>query len=128
MPGPRRTYDCTNCPAYCCTYDWIEVTDADLERLAARFGLSVRVAERRFTKRVHEKGRHARVMRHRKDRIFGSACRFLDPKTRACTIYPARPRICRTYPGTGRCGFYDFLCAERRSQEKPDYVPSFTRG
>ena len=27
MSAARRQYDCSNCPAYCCTYDHIEVTD-----------------------------------------------------------------------------------------------------
>lgn len=128
MSAARRQYDCSNCPAYCCTYDHIEVTDRDLERLAKHHGLAVRVAERRFTKRVKSEGRSFRVLRHQKDEIFGSACRFLDLETRGCTIYEGRPTICRAYPGTGRCGFYDFLCSERRSQEDPEYVPSFTRG
>jgi Fe-S-cluster containining protein len=125
MPA-RRQFDCSNCPAYCCSYDHIEVTDRDLERLARHFDLDAATAERRFTKRVD--GGKLRVMRHRSDEHFGTACRFLDRETRQCTIYSARPHICRTYPGTGRCGFYDFLCSERRSQEDPGYVPSFTRG
>jgi Fe-S-cluster containining protein len=123
----RRQYSCHKCPAYCCTYEHIEVTDRDLERLAAHFGIEPGVAERRFTKLAKMDGRRTRVLRHRKDEIFGTACRFLDPKTRQCTIYMARPTICRTYPGTARCGFYDFLSSERRAQEDPDYVPSFTR-
>jgi len=122
----RPQFNCSKCPAYCCTYDHIEVTDRDLARLARKFGLSEEAAEKLFTRRV-EKGK-VRILRHRKDEIFGTACRFLDRETRKCTIYDARPHICRTYPGTGRCGFYDFLSAERRSQEDPDYVPSFTRG
>jgi uncharacterized protein len=124
--SPSRQFNCSNCPAYCCTYDYIEVTDRDLRRLARHFELEPEEAESRFTKRSSDD--EMRVMRHQKDRTFGSACRFLDLETRQCTIYDARPTICRTYPGTGRCGFYDFLCSERRSQEDPDYVPSFTRG
>jgi hypothetical protein len=124
----KRLYDCGNCPAYCCSYDHVEVTDADLARLARHLEVEPAVAERRFTKRGRGKGRHLRVLRHRKDKHFGTACRFLDPRTRQCGVYEARPSICRTYPGTGRCGFYDFLCAERRAQENPAYVPSFTRG
>ena len=124
-PRPRPQYKCSNCPAYCCSYDHIEVTDADLARLAAHFELSEQVAERRFTKRV-EDGK-LRVLRHKSDEIFGTACRFLDPESRQCTIYHARPRICRAYPGSGRCGFYDFLSSERRSQDDPEYVPSFRR-
>ena len=121
----RPQFNCSKCPAHCCSYDHIEVTDRDLTRLAAHFELDEKVAERRFTKRVE--GGKVRVMRHKRDHIFGSACRFLDLDTRQCTIYDARPAICRHYPGTTRCGFYDFLRAERRSQEDPEYVPYFTR-
>lgn len=120
-----RQYNCSKCPAYCCTYDDIEVKDADLLRLARHFDLDVEEAERRFTKRG---SRTERVLRHRQDEIFGTACQFLDREERRCTIYGARPSICRAYPGTARCGFYDFLASERRSQEDADYVPSFTRG
>lgn len=122
----HRQYNCSNCAAYCCTYEHIQVKDRDLERLARHFGLSAREAEKRFTKQGDADT--PRVLRHKKDHHFGTACQFLDSETRACTIYDARPTICRDYPGTGRCGFYDFLMSERRSQEDPDYVPSFTRG
>ena len=122
---PHRQYNCSKCPAYCCSYDEIEVRDADLVRLARHFDVSVDEAEIRYTK---ETPSGTRIMRHRKDEIFGSTCQFLDPEERRCTIYGARPRICRAYPGTTRCGFYDFLSSERRSQDDPEYVPSFTRG
>ncbi len=116
-------YDCNNCPAHCCSYDRIEVTERDLERIAEHHGVSVAVARRLYTKRAGG----ADVMRHQKDKVFGHVCRFLDLETRHCTIYDTRPAICRAYPGTARCGFYDFLSAERRSQEDPKHVPSFTR-
>jgi len=125
MPA-RLQFDCNNCPAYCCSYDHIEVTDRDMARLARHFDLPLATAERRFTKRVE--GGKLRVLRHTADEHFGTACRFLSRETRQCTIYDARPAICRSYPGTARCGFYDFLCSERRSQDDPEYVPSFTRG
>lgn len=124
--APHRLYNCSNCPAYCCTYDYIAVNDRDLPRLARHFEISEAEAIRRFTKKGDDDT--PRVMRHQKDKIFGTACQFLDLETRQCTIYDARPAICRTYPGTGRCGFYDFLMSERRAQEDPEYVPSFTRG
>jgi hypothetical protein len=100
----------------------VPVTRADVARLARRFGIDEEAAGRRFTKAGPEKGE--RVLRHRKDVIFQSACRFLHPETRRCTIYEDRPRACRDYPGTGRCGYYDFLCAERRRQEDPELVIS----
>ncbi len=128
MTSTRLQYNCSNCPAYCCSYDHIEVTDRDLERLAKHFELSTEVAGKRFTRKVKVDGKPLRILRHAPDEHFGTACRFLDRETRGCTIYQARPAICRAYPGTGRCGFYDFLCSERRSQDDPEYVPSFTRG
>lgn len=113
-------YSCERCPAYCCTYPQIPVTDADLKRLAKRFGLDRKEARKRFTKKGVEEG--TRVLRHQDDVIFGSACRFLDLETRGCTIYDDRPQGCREYPGTARCGYYDFLASERRRQEDDELV------
>ena len=47
-----KFYSCANCPAYCCTYDQIKTTAADIRRLARHFGLSEEQARRRFTKPV----------------------------------------------------------------------------
>ena len=111
-------YDCSRCPAYCCTYARIGVTPRDIARLAARFAVTVEEATRRFTQKGYEKGE--RILRHRKDEIFGTACRFLDKETRKCTIYEHRPSICRAYPATRRCGYYEFLKFERNAQEDPE--------
>jgi uncharacterized protein len=116
----RSYYDCSKCPAYCCSiYGRVEVTDADLRRLAKHLGLTVAAAEERHTKRWEKE----RVLRRRKDRLLGEACSFLDPETRGCTIYEARPETCREYPGTARCAYYDVLQFERRIQEDEDVVP-----
>ncbi len=124
----KRFFNCSNCPAHCCSYEHIEVTERDMARLARHFGLDVEVARRRFTKRAEREGREVWIMRHQRDHVFGSACRFLDLETRKCTIYDARPGVCSAYPGLPRCGFYDFLMAERKAQDDPEHVPSFTRG
>ena len=92
---------------------------ADLRRLARYFDLGEDVAARRYTKRGEE---GAPVLRHRLDEHYGTVCRFLDRETRSCTIYEARPHICRRYPGSGRCGYYDFLCSERHLLGDDDYV------
>jgi Fe-S-cluster containining protein len=119
-------YNCNNCPAYCCSYEHIEATAADIRRLAGHFGVSERTARERFTRPLPgERGQ--RILRHQPDVHFGSVCNFFDTAGRHCTIYEARPGICRRYPGTPRCGFYDFLMSERSAQEDPDYVPDFTR-
>lgn len=123
---PRKTipivrYDCSKCPGYCCSYPRIEVKDRDVKRLARHFGLEKAEAEKRFT-RLYEPGE--RVLKHRKDEIYGSICRFFDTDVRRCTVYEARPQVCREYPNGNRCGYYDFLKFERKHQEDPDFIPS----
>jgi uncharacterized protein len=114
-------YDCGKCPAYCCSYDWILVTKRDIKRLAARFGLSYEKAEAKFTKYIKEYGN--RVLRHRKDHVFKSTCQFLHPTERRCTIYEHRPAICREYPDSRRCRYYEFLKWERDHQDDESFVP-----
>lgn len=96
------------------------MTDGDVRRLAARFGVDADTARRRYAKRGPDPDEW--VLRHRRDLLFQSACRFLDQEQRRCTIYEDRPQACRDYPGTGRCGYYDFLSAERRRQDDPELV------
>ncbi len=115
-------YACDNCPAYCCTYARIGVNGRDLRRLACHFDLDETTAARRYTKAGTQPGE--RVLRHRFDEVFGSACIFLDPERRSCTVYHARPTDCRRYPGSSRCGYYDFLAAERARQDDPSLVVS----
>ena len=117
--GPKPTYDCLKCPAYCCTYDRIEVNKRDVSRLAKHFGVDVETAERRFTKIVEGD----RVLRRQKDEVFGEACMFLDLKARRCTIYEARPGVCHEYPDQPHCGYYDFLRWERSHQDDEEFIP-----
>jgi len=120
MSSTKQLFDCERCPAYCCSYPVIEVTKKDLRRLAKHFGLSLEQAVKKLTKRNSEGKK--RVLRHRSDEHFGSVCRFLDRDTRACTVYDARPQICRDFPGTRRCGYYEFLKFERDLLKDPDHV------
>jgi Fe-S-cluster containining protein len=120
FPVPVRvSYRCDKCPAYCCTYSEIEVTKRDVERLARHFDMGVRATEEKFTK-VDAKGK--RMLRHRKDKIFDSTCMLLDQEKRRCTVYEARPGVCRKYPDTSRCGYYEFLKFEREQQGDKDLV------
>lgn len=112
-------YSCKKCPGYCCSYPLIALERRDVERLARHFVLPYAVAERRFTRSAW--GRKW-VMRRKADKHFGRICQFFDTKKRCCTIYKARPSVCRSFPGEGRCGYYDFLMFERRAQNDPDYV------
>jgi Fe-S-cluster containining protein len=121
FPVPVRVrYSCAKCPAFCCTYSEIEVTSRDIERLARHFDVSYATAEERFTKPDTQKT--LRMMRHRKDKVFDSACMMLDQEKRRCTVYDARPGVCRKYPDSSRCGYYDFLRFEREQQGDPEMV------
>jgi uncharacterized protein len=118
-------YNCSKCPGYCCSYQIIPVTKRDLERLAKHFGLSIAKAKQKFVVKNDEE--HLEdgdyKMRRKADEHFGKVCRFFDTEKRGCTVYKARPSICRAYP-TGRCGYYDFLSNERKTQDDPELVAS----
>ena len=110
---PKNRFDCLKCPGYCCTYSEIEVQKSDVERLARHFRLGYAAAKDRFTK-TNRKG--VMMMRHAKDTIFRSICAQFDQERRICTVYKARPGVCRQYPDSTRCGYYEFLKFERAQQ------------
>jgi Fe-S-cluster containining protein len=121
LPTPR--YDCAKCPGYCCSYSRIAVTDFDIARLARHFGIDVETARRRFTYRYQTKEHDEQLLRHRKDHIFESTCRFFDQDKRRCTVYEARPSVCRKYPEGRVCGYFEFLKFEREQQGDDAYIP-----
>ena len=113
-------YNCLKCPGYCCSYPVIALTKRDVERLAKHHELSFEQAKKKFTRNDHGK---KYLMRRKDDPHYGRICRFFDTKERRCTIYEVRPQACRDYPGAKvRCGYYDFLMHERRTQEDPNFV------
>ena len=78
---PRIYFDCSKCPAYCCSiYERVQVTKRDLNRLAKHFGVTTDVAQKRYTKIDRESGE--RVLRRVKDVIFEQTCMFLNQETR----------------------------------------------
>ena len=116
----RSYYDCANCPAYCCSiYERVQVTKRDIKRLAKHFGVSVQKAVERYTTTYQNE----RILRRKADPIFGKACKFLNPETRGCTIYNARPAVCREFPARQRCAYYDLLQFERIQQDDETVVP-----
>ena len=113
-------YNCAKCPAYCCSiYERVQVTARDLKRLAKHFAVDLETAARRFTTRYEGE----RVLRRKADPIFGKACKFLNPATRQCTIYHARPLVCREFPARARCAYYDLLTFERSQQGDETVLP-----
>jgi hypothetical protein len=112
-------YDCKKCPGYCCSYPRVALTRRDVERLARHLAIAFAECERRYTRRAYG---HKWLMRRKADPYFGKICRFFDTEKRRCTVYEARPAVCRAFPGKGRCGYYDFLMFERRIQNDPEFV------
>lgn len=86
--------------------------DDDVERMATYYEISFSEAEKRFTKTVDGE----RLMRRRKDHLLGETCKFLDKKTRGCSIYHARPEVCRVFPDRPRCVYYDLWQFEQEQQ------------
>jgi Fe-S-cluster containining protein len=90
---PRLRFECTGCGA-CCTqrgsYAHVYVNDEEASALAGHLGVSVATFRRRFTFVDREGWRQLR--------FDTGACTFLDPETKRCTVYAARPVQCRTFP------------------------------
>jgi Fe-S-cluster containining protein len=120
----KARYDCSRCPAYCCSYPRIAVSERDISRLARHFGLPLDRAREKFTYRYRSGDVDEQILRHHKDHIYESVCRFFDRDTRRCTVYEARPTVCRQYPQATRCGYYEFLRFEREQQGDDEFVPS----
>jgi Fe-S-cluster containining protein len=115
-----ENYDCSKCPAYCCSvYERVSVGKGDLKRLAKHFGLGLSATVKRYTKVFNGE----RILRRKADPVLGQACTFLNAETRQCTIYLARPKVCRDFPSTSRCAYYDLLQFEREQQGDDTVVP-----
>lgn len=117
-------FDCSQCPGYCCSHSRIAVSDYDIARLARHFGLSKAEAKRRFTYHYQTKEADEQILRHQRDTVYKTICRFFDTDERRCTVYEARPNVCRKYPYGNRCGYYEFLKFEREHQDDPEFIPS----
>ena len=100
-------------------YERVQVTRRDIKRLAKHFDVNYRTAVQRFTKTYDGE----RILRQKGDPIFGKACKFLNPDTRQCTVYHARPQVCRQYPAHERCAYYDLLQFERVHQNDVTVIP-----
>jgi Fe-S-cluster containining protein len=97
----------------------VQVTPRDIKRLAKHFDVDFETAQRKFT----TSWQGEQILRRKADPIFGKACKFLDPSTRRCTIYHARPLVCREFPARTRCAYYDLLQFERIQQGDDTVVP-----
>jgi len=116
----RSNYNCTECPAYCCSvYERVQVNRRDVVRLAKHFGVDESVAAVRYTKVVNKE----RILRRKADPLLGEACMFLNTATRQCGIYHARPGTCRQFLDAARCAYWDLLKFEKQQQGDEDALP-----
>jgi len=87
-------FECTQCGDCCSGPDegYVWVTSAEVIALAAKMGMADRVDEfeDKFTRQV---GTQRSLVEY-----SDGDCIFLDPKTRGCSVYEARPVQCRTWP------------------------------
>ncbi len=115
-----QPYDCAECQAYCCSYPIIEVKRKDSKLLARHLDLQQDAFLERYTRQEKHEGKKVRILRHTADRSLGAtSCIFLDKQTRRCTVYGARPRICRDHPGDeARCEWYDRMILERKGRRR----------
>jgi Fe-S-cluster containining protein len=96
--GPGLSFSCTMC-GNCCTgpEGYVLVTEAEVQALATRFGMSVQD----FLEQYTHKTRQGRSLKERKTE-FGMDCIFLDrqkiPGKAVCGVYEDRPAQCRTWP------------------------------
>lgn len=88
------SFECTQC-GDCCSgpgegYVW--VTPDEIVALAAAIGMSDRIEEfeSKFTRQV---GELTSLVEY-----SDGDCIFLDPNSRGCSVYEARPVQCRTWP------------------------------
>jgi Fe-S-cluster containining protein len=117
-------YNCLTCPGYCCSHSRIAVSEYDIARLAKHFGLPFEVARKKFTFNYKTQEVDEQILRHQRDHIYKSVCRFFDTDARRCTVYEARPNVCRKYPYGSSCGYHDFLKFERAHQGDPEFIPT----
>jgi Fe-S-cluster containining protein len=118
-------FKCDQCPGYCCTHARIAVSDHDIARLARHFGISKDAAYKRYTYTYSSAGAaDEQILRHQKDSIYASVCKLFDRDLRQCSVYAARPHVCRRYPYGDTCGYYNFLKFERDFHDDPDFVPT----
>ncbi len=82
-------FACTRCGRCCTVPGWVWVGEEEIARLAEHLGLGVEEFGRRYLRRV---GRRLSLV----EKANGE-CVFWE-SGRGCTVYPARPTQCRTFP------------------------------
>jgi hypothetical protein len=84
-------FECTQCGACCSgTPGFVWVDPKEIAALSEHMQMSVEAFTKQFVRQVEG---HASLVEYP-----DGDCIFLDPKTRGCSVYEARPIQCRTWP------------------------------
>jgi Fe-S-cluster containining protein len=87
---------CVACGGHCCTgesgYIWAKYDE--ILKIADFVNLSVEDFATMYLKKV----KHRYSLREKKLTHDNYACIFFDESQKRCSIYPVRPRQCRTFP------------------------------
>jgi Fe-S-cluster containining protein len=116
-------FRCTRCGA-CCTGapGFVWVNDEELRQIAEFRGEPVEEVEAVYTYRTRA-GRGGRSLRERAN----GDCVFYS-RERGCTIYPVRPRQCRTWPfwesNVATPAAWQHTCEVCPGAGKSDFVPA----
>lgn len=123
--GFKATYDCMDCPAYCCSvWDYIEITVVDIRLLAVRLGITQEAFTEQYTLKDDDSDNGGRLLKLVPDKLLGQCCILLDQKTRLCTVHEDRPMVCREYPHTfldetkNDCNYYNLYKHMQKEQGK----------
>lgn len=84
-------FECTRCGDCCRGHGLVELSDADIARLAGGLSLTEDAFRERYTRPLR-KGRIGLIDQQ------GGDCVFLDCAGSGCTVYADRPEQCRSYP------------------------------
>jgi Fe-S-cluster containining protein len=109
-------FECTQCGA-CCSGEpgYVWVNQAEIDAMANEMGLDVGAFEAKF---IREVGKAKSLIEYP-----DGDCILLDPRTRKCTVYGARPIQCRTWP------FWDSNLKKRKDwKETCDVCPGAGTG
>ncbi|ANV98228.1 hypothetical protein BBW65_05175 [Helicobacter enhydrae] len=86
---------CAECGGKCCIGEsgYIFLSVAEMEAIAESMGMEFAQWTQRFVKKVGYK-----FSLIEKPFLDGYACVFFDTQNKQCSIYPHRPKQCRTFP------------------------------
>ena len=95
-------YECQRCTACCRWPGQVQVTDAEIARVAEFIGMSEDDFIQQFTRLRHD--RRGLVLQEKQD----GSCVFLDGND--CSVQPVKPEQCRDFPNLWNFPGFEKVC------------------